>query len=72
MVTKLGWQADRHLWFRADYGIFFAGPFLKQAGPVATSIIGRYRLVTNSKMGAATEDILAFEKCSISRCAFFD
>lgn len=30
---ELRWQADRHLWFQADYGIFFAGPFLKQAGP---------------------------------------
>jgi hypothetical protein len=31
--TELRWQANRHLWFQADYGIFFAGPFLKQAGP---------------------------------------
>jgi hypothetical protein len=30
---ELRWQANRHLWFQADYGIFFAGPFLKQAGP---------------------------------------
>jgi hypothetical protein len=30
---ELQWQANRHLWFQADYGIFFAGPFLKQAGP---------------------------------------
>jgi hypothetical protein len=31
--TEIRWQANRHLWFQADYGIFFAGPFLKQAGP---------------------------------------
>jgi hypothetical protein len=31
--TELRWQANRHLWFQADYGIFLAGPFLKQAGP---------------------------------------
>jgi hypothetical protein len=31
--TELRWQADRHLWFQADYGVFFSGPFLKQAGP---------------------------------------
>jgi hypothetical protein len=31
--TELRWQANRHLWFQADYGVFFAGPFLKQAGP---------------------------------------
>jgi hypothetical protein len=31
--THLRWQANQHLWFRANYGIFFAGPFLKQAGP---------------------------------------
>lgn len=27
------WQATRHLWFQADYGIFFAGKFLKQTQP---------------------------------------
>jgi len=31
--TELRWQANRHLWFQGDYGVFFAGPFLKQAGP---------------------------------------
>jgi hypothetical protein len=31
--TELRWQANRHLWFQADYGVFFAGPFVKQAGP---------------------------------------
>jgi hypothetical protein len=27
------WQATRHTWFQADYGIFFAGPFLRQTQP---------------------------------------
>jgi len=27
------WQIDRHAWIQADYGIFFAGDFLKQASP---------------------------------------
>jgi hypothetical protein len=28
--TEIRWQANRHLWFQADYGIFYAGTFLKQ------------------------------------------
>jgi hypothetical protein len=31
--TELRWQADRHLWFQADYGIFYAGEFLKETQP---------------------------------------
>jgi hypothetical protein len=31
--TEVQWQANRHLWFQADYGIFFAGPFLKETLP---------------------------------------
>ena len=31
--TEVHWQATRHLWFQADYGIFLAGRFLKEAGP---------------------------------------
>ena len=27
------WQATHHLWFQADYGIFYAGKFLKQTEP---------------------------------------
>jgi len=27
------WQIDRHAWVQADYGVFFAGEFLKQASP---------------------------------------
>jgi Alginate export len=31
--TEIRWQATHHLWFQADYGIFFAGKFLKQTQP---------------------------------------
>jgi hypothetical protein len=31
--TELHWQVDRHLWFQADYGIFYAGRFLKETQP---------------------------------------
>lgn len=31
--TEIHWQATRHLWFQADYGIFYAGKFLKQTQP---------------------------------------
>ncbi len=31
--TEVQWQADRHLWFQGDYGIFYAGPFIKQTLP---------------------------------------
>jgi Alginate export len=31
--TELRWQADRHIWFQADYGIFYAGRFLKETQP---------------------------------------
>jgi hypothetical protein len=27
------WQIDRHVYLQADYGVFFAGDFLKQAAP---------------------------------------
>jgi hypothetical protein len=27
------WQANRHLWFQADYGIFYAGRFVKESQP---------------------------------------
>ncbi len=30
---EVRWQATRHLWFQADYGIFYAGSFLKQTQP---------------------------------------
>jgi hypothetical protein len=31
--TEIRWQASRHLWFQADYGIFCAGSFLKETQP---------------------------------------
>jgi hypothetical protein len=31
--TQVRWQKTRHLWFQADYGIFYAGRFLKQTQP---------------------------------------
>jgi hypothetical protein len=30
---EIRWQANRHLWLQADYGIFFAGDFLKETHP---------------------------------------
>jgi hypothetical protein len=30
---EVRWQIDRHAWLQADYGVFFAGEFLKQASP---------------------------------------
>jgi hypothetical protein len=31
--TEIRWQATRHLWFQGDYGIFYAGSFLKETQP---------------------------------------
>ena len=31
--TELRWQKTRHLWFQGDYGIFYAGTFLKETQP---------------------------------------
>jgi hypothetical protein len=31
--TEIRWQANPHLYFQGDYGVFFAGPFLKQTQP---------------------------------------
>jgi Alginate export len=31
--TEIRWQTNRHLWFQGDYGIFYAGKFLKEAQP---------------------------------------
>jgi len=28
---EVRWQANRHLWFHADYGIFYAGKFVKES-----------------------------------------
>jgi hypothetical protein len=27
------WQANRHVWFQAGYGIFYAGKFVKESQP---------------------------------------
>ena len=29
--TEVRWQANRHLWFQADYGIFYPGKFVKES-----------------------------------------
>jgi hypothetical protein len=31
--TQIRWQVNRHLWFQGDYGIFYAGRFLKETKP---------------------------------------
>jgi hypothetical protein len=31
--TEIRWQANHHLWVQGDYGIFYAGRFLKQTQP---------------------------------------
>ena len=31
--TQIRWQVNRHLWFQADYGIFYAGRFIKETQP---------------------------------------
>ena len=31
--TQIRWQATPHVWFQADYGIFYAGRFLKETQP---------------------------------------
>jgi hypothetical protein len=31
--TEMRWQANRHLWFPADCGIFYAGKFVKESKP---------------------------------------
>jgi hypothetical protein len=31
--TEVRCQANRHLWFQADYGIFYAGKFVKESQP---------------------------------------
>ena len=30
---EVRWQANQHLWFQADYGIFYAGKFVKESQP---------------------------------------
>ncbi len=37
---EVRWQANRHLWFQADYGVFFAGTFVKESQPARNLIYG--------------------------------
>jgi hypothetical protein len=30
---EVRWHANRHLWFQADHGIFYAGKFVKESQP---------------------------------------
>jgi hypothetical protein len=38
--TEVRWQANRHLWFQADYGVFYAGRFVKESQPARNLIYG--------------------------------
>jgi hypothetical protein len=31
--AEVRWQANRHMWFQADYGIFYAGEFVRESQP---------------------------------------
>jgi len=31
--AEVRWQANRYLWFQADYGIFYAGKFVRESQP---------------------------------------
>jgi hypothetical protein len=31
--TEVRWQANRHVWFQGDYGVFFPGEFVKETQP---------------------------------------
>jgi len=31
--TEVRWQVNTHLWFQGDFGIFYAGRFLKETKP---------------------------------------
>jgi hypothetical protein len=31
--SEVRWQVNRHLWFQADYGVFYAGKFVKESQP---------------------------------------
>jgi len=31
--TEVRWQVNRHMWLQADYGIFYAGKFVKESQP---------------------------------------
>jgi Alginate export len=38
--AEVRWQANRHLWFQADYGVFYAGRFVKESQPARNLIYG--------------------------------
>ncbi|HMF58985.1 MAG TPA: alginate export family protein, partial [Vicinamibacterales bacterium] len=38
--AEVRWQVDRHLWFQADYGVFYAGRFVKESQPARNLIYG--------------------------------
>jgi hypothetical protein len=47
--TEVRWQANRHLWFQADYGIFYAGKFRERESaspqPQLLGIVGRLQVL---------------------------
>jgi hypothetical protein len=38
--AEVRWQANRHLWFQGDYGLFVAGKFVKESQPARNLIYG--------------------------------
>jgi hypothetical protein len=38
--AEVRWQTNPHLWFQADYGIFYAGRFVKESQPARNLIYG--------------------------------
>jgi hypothetical protein len=70
--TEVHWQANRHLWFQADYGIFYAGRFLKETQPGRNLIIGPFGLVTDSgrSLMSAADVLLKPEECVMSSIHF--
>ena len=47
--TEVRWQANRRLWFQADYGIFTRDISKRRVSPPATSTIGHCGLVISSR-----------------------
>jgi hypothetical protein len=42
------WQVDRHIWAQADYGVFYAGDFLKETQP-GRNLVGRLRVLAGTR-----------------------
>ena len=38
--TEVRWQANQHLCFQADYGIFYAGKFVRESQPPQPQLLG--------------------------------